>query len=152
MKNMNICRLWYTIQGYNANGRIITVSCVQFRQSKSVCELHPANRLHLYSILEYRAPNHAKLSTASSTYTLLITLRSTPIKRHYLCYTSYSYYVELKTSLHPIQPTACQDVGVPEGLKLNKEPLWPHVPVRINKRKFKPKIPANRRSRRKITQ
>ncbi|KAI8967654.1 hypothetical protein BDB01DRAFT_910121 [Pilobolus umbonatus] len=45
-----------------------------------------------------------------------------------------------------------QFVGVPEGLKLNKEPLWPHVPLRINKRKFKPKIPANRRSRRKITQ
>ncbi|KAI8968795.1 hypothetical protein BDB01DRAFT_856183 [Pilobolus umbonatus] len=31
-------------------------------------------------------------------------------------------------------------------------PLFPHVPVRTNKRRFKPQIPANKRARRKIAQ
>ncbi|KAI8968641.1 hypothetical protein BDB01DRAFT_840284 [Pilobolus umbonatus] len=41
----------------------------------------------------------------------------------------------------------CQSVGVQDSVKLNLEPLWPHVPVRLNKRKFKPKIPANKRAK-----
>ncbi|KAI8972304.1 hypothetical protein BDB01DRAFT_839498 [Pilobolus umbonatus] len=39
------------------------------------------------------------------------------------------------------------NVGVQDTVKLNLEPLWPHVPVRLNKQKFKPKIPANKRAK-----
>ncbi|KAI8967479.1 hypothetical protein BDB01DRAFT_857127 [Pilobolus umbonatus] len=38
-------------------------------------------------------------------------------------------------------------VGVQDTVKLNLEPLWPHVPVRLNKRKFKPRIPTNKRAK-----
>ncbi|KAI8968067.1 hypothetical protein BDB01DRAFT_856796 [Pilobolus umbonatus] len=38
-------------------------------------------------------------------------------------------------------------VGVQDTVNLNLEPLWPHVPVRLNKRKFKPRIPANKRAK-----
>ncbi|KAI8967332.1 hypothetical protein BDB01DRAFT_857212 [Pilobolus umbonatus] len=40
-----------------------------------------------------------------------------------------------------------KNVGVQDTVKLNLEPLWPHVPVRLNKRKFKPRIPANKRAK-----
>lgn len=44
------------------------------------------------------------------------------------------------------------NVDVPEVVNPNKEPLFSHVPPRENKRKFKPKVPSKKRSKRKITQ
>ncbi|KAI8968684.1 hypothetical protein BDB01DRAFT_840265 [Pilobolus umbonatus] len=38
-------------------------------------------------------------------------------------------------------------VGVQDTVKLNLEPLWPHVPVLLNKQKFKLKIQANKRAK-----
>jgi hypothetical protein len=49
-------------------------------------------------------------------------------------------------------PKTVNTAGVGYTTPLNKEPILPHVPVRENKRRFKPLLPINKRSRRKNTQ